>query len=163
MASQSHCQGKKLIKPNSRVLNVGCASGYMAEQLKSKGCTVIGIEKDHNAALAVRNYCQEVIEAAGERLESLPFPDGFFDVILYLDILEHLARPDILLSKLKRYLTPDEELIASIPNSARLEHRLRLLMGRFDYNNQGLGALSIAHLRFFTKKTAINLLQNAGY
>ncbi len=154
-------KAKKLVKPNSRVLDIGCASGYMAEQLKSKGCTVIGIEKDHKAALMARDYCQEIIEADVEHLESLPFPDGFFNVILCLDILEHLARPDILLSKLQRYLAVDGELIASIPNIARLEHRLRLLLGKFDYSNSG--ALSKGHLRFFTKKTAINLLQTAGY
>lgn len=154
-------KARKLIKPNSRVLDIGCASGYMAEQLKSKGCTVIGIDKDHKAASMARDYCQEVIEADVEHLESPPFPNGFFDVILCLDILEHLIRPDILLSKLKQYLAPNGELIASIPNIARLEHRLRLFIGRFDYSFSG--ALSKGHLRFFTKKTAMELFINAGY
>ncbi|MFH1519344.1 MAG: class I SAM-dependent methyltransferase [Candidatus Omnitrophota bacterium] len=154
-------QAVKLIRPNSKVLDVGCSKGYMAKELNKKGCKVTGVEIDKNAARAAKNYCVDVINADIEKQDELPCPENSFDYILCLDVLEHLMRPDVILNKLKRYLSPNGEIIISIPNIARFEHRLKLLSGIFDYSE--CGALSKGHLRFFTYKTAKVLIESSGY
>ncbi|MBU1998204.1 MAG: class I SAM-dependent methyltransferase [Candidatus Omnitrophica bacterium] len=156
-----HYKALNLIRANTNVLDVGCAKGYMAEELNKLGCQVTGIEKDHQAALLARKHCQQVIEQDIENLESLPLEQGYFDYIICLDVLEHLSRPDVLLTVLRKYLSSEGELIVSIPNIARFEHRLALLFGNFNYSEYG--AISKGHLRFFTRKTSSELLEGSGF
>ena len=60
----------------------------------------------------------------------------------------------------KKYLDKRGRIIVSLPNIARLEIRLKLLLGRFDYQP---GILGEDHLRFYTRKSALVMLQNCGY
>jgi methionine biosynthesis protein MetW len=149
-----------LIPPGKKVLDVGCASGYLAKRLNQKDGQVFGIEIDKKATQKARQYCQKVINADVERIEKLPFPNQFFDVIIYSDVLEHLKRPDLVLMKLKKYLSNDGFIIASIPNIARVEIRLKLFLGKFDYQESGI--LKKDHLRFFNLATAKKMFQEAG-
>lgn len=149
------------IDANSKVLDVGCASGYLAKELKKKNCTVVGIEIDKEMAAMARNYCDKVIVTDVEEAVELPIPDKEFDFIILSDVLEHLRRPDLVITKLKRYVAPNGLVIASIPNVARIEVRIKLLLGRFDYQDSGI--MSKGHLRFFTRKTARDMFKRCGY
>ena len=157
----SHTKIIRSIQNSMRVLDVGCATGYLARELKKKNCEVVGIEVNRDMADIAAQYCDEVIVANVENIEELPFPPRSFDVIMFSDILEHLIRPDLVLINLKRYLRSDGFIIASIPNIARLEFRLKLLFGKFDYKETGI--LNKGHLRFFTLGTAKNLFESTGY
>lgn len=149
------------VAPNGKVLDVGCASGYLARELKKKNCVVVGIEINREMAAVARNYCDKVIVTDIEEVVELPIPEKEFDFIILSDVLEHLRRPDLVIIKLKRYLAPDGLLIASIPNIARIEIRLKLLFGKFNYQDTGI--MSKVHLRFFTLKTAKDMFKGAGY
>lgn len=122
---------------------------------------MFGIEIDNKGAREARKYCQEVINTDVERIDKLPFSDKLFGVIIYSDILEHLKRPDLVLFKFKRYLADDGLVIASIPNIARIEFRIKLALGKFDYQESGI--LKKDHLLFFTLSTAKKMFQEAGY
>ena len=89
-----------------------------------------------------------------------PKLDGQFDLIVYGDILEHLKRPEKVLSELNRYLRPTGKIIVSVPNFVHLFVRLNILIGRFEYMERGI--LDRTHLRFFTLKTFRKFLANAG-
>jgi SAM-dependent methyltransferase len=145
----------------SRVLDVGCAKGYLAQELTRKGCVVYGIDLDEQSVRAAREHCAEAVAADLDALPVLPWPGIQFDVILCLDVLEHLKDPSRLLHVLRQHLSPAGLLLASIPNIANYGSRLRLLFGRFDYQDSGL--LDRTHLRFFTLRTARALLTEAGY
>jgi methionine biosynthesis protein MetW len=152
----------KLVTKGQRVLDVGCATGRLGEKLSlEKGCYVVGLEIDPPSAEIARKRCAEVIVGDIEELDDLPFPDGFFDVIVFADSLEHMRDPLEVLKKTKRLLSNEGCLIASIPNVALIITRMSLLLGRFDYADYGV--LDRNHLRFFTFKTARVLLQVAGY
>jgi len=151
-----------LVRSGDTVLDVGCAKGHMARELAKKNCPVYGVEIDHDAAELARQHCVQVVEGDADQMESLPFQNNFFDSILVLDVLEHMKRPDRFLSLLRQHLKPGTgQLICSLPNVARIEFRLKLLLGDFTYEDGG--ALSKGHLRFFTRATSRQLLQEAGY
>jgi len=144
-----------------RVLDIGCATGYLAEQMKKNGCYVVGVENDPDAANIAKQYCENVIIGDIEHLKKLPYPKEYFDVIVYSDILEHLRRPDLVLMRFKKYLATNGHVIASIPNTAIFSVRLKLLFGKFEYEEKGI--LDKTHLRFFTLKTAKSLFETSGY
>ena len=133
----------------------------MAAALVKKNCVVHGIEIDPEAAERARKVCASVVEGDMDAMTELPFAAGTFDCVLALDVLEHMRRPDRALALLRPLLKPEGLLICSIPNVARVGVRLGLLFGRFEYGDGG--ALSKGHLRFFTRRSASQLLTEAGF
>ena len=145
-----------------RVLEVGCSTGYMSRELVQRGCSVIGIEVDPTAAERSRAHCQAVYVLdlnAPDWMAGLP--EKGFDVVLLADVLEHLVMPDETLRQLRELLTPDGALVISLPNVVHWVTRLKILLGRFNY--EPWGTLDHTHLRFFTTKTARALIEAAGY
>lgn len=140
------------------VLDVGAAHGYMAAALKERGFHIIGIEADAGLAREAANYCDDVFVADLDG--PLPQFNCEFDVILYGDVLEHLRNPLDVLVSLNRSIRPGGIAIISLPNIANIYVRLQLLMGRFDYQDRGI--LDRTHLRFFTRKTFLSFLNQAG-
>jgi 2-polyprenyl-3-methyl-5-hydroxy-6-metoxy-1,4-benzoquinol methylase len=84
-----------------------------------------------------------------------------YDVLLFGDTLEHLPDPPALLRRLRPRLAPGGVLVTSIPNVANWSIRLSLLVGRFRYTDRGL--LDRTHLRFYTRRTAVEMLAEAGF
>ncbi len=141
------------------VLEVGCGNGATLRMLKDKGLAsmVHGMELMEEIAQEAELHvdCMFVGNAV-ELLPSLSLEQ--YDVVLCLDVLEHLVDPWSFVEQLQGVLKPGGCLIASIPNLRTLPVIWRLLVnGSFDYAKQGI--MDRTHLRFFTKKTAIELLQ----
>ena len=156
--------GKMLsfIGTNKLVVDFGCASGYFAQLLTTKGCIVTGIEINPEAAKLAEQYCQQVIVADLDfvSLQEI-LPNQHFDVAIFGDVLEHLRNPWQVLKEAKTILNPDGYVVASIPNIAHGSIRLALLQGKFEYSE--LGILDNTHLRFFTRKTVNDLFNKSGY
>src|SRR5258706_11965545 len=92
-----------------RVLDIGCASGYLAEILAHRGYTVVGIER----AGATGDDFPETVELIEADLDTgLPPLHGAFSYIICGDILEHLRDPEAMLKQLAEVLEPDGVLIA---------------------------------------------------
>jgi 2-polyprenyl-3-methyl-5-hydroxy-6-metoxy-1,4-benzoquinol methylase len=152
----------RLVGENKRVLDFGCATGYFAQLLTTKGCRVTGIELNQDAAKVAEQYCEQVIIADLD-LVSLPeiLPEQAFDVAIFGDVLEHLRDPWRILKETQKLLSQEGYIVASIPNIAHGSIRLALLQGKFEYTE--LGILDNTHLRFFTRKTVEELLEHSGY
>jgi SAM-dependent methyltransferase len=148
--------------PVQRVLDVGCGGGATGALLRRKGVLeVFGIELEEEAANAAKPYYTRVIVGDAEKVE-LPFPDSYFDCILYGDILEHLLYPWLLLKTHSRYLRMGGVIIVSLPNVRHYRILKRLILsGRWDYVEEGI--LDITHLRFFTLKNAKKMIEDAGF
>lgn len=153
----------KLVGSGRRVLEFGCASGYVSKILThTMNCSVVGLEADPEAAQQAENYCERVVVCDVEQVDfpSL-FAAGTFDVATFGDVLEHLYNPTEILRKVKEVLAPNGFIVASIPNISHISVVLELLEGRFDYCSRGL--LDESHIRFFTKKSILAMMRDAGY
>lgn len=151
-----------LVEPNKKVLDVGCATGRIAEKLKKeKDCYVVAVEINKEMAKIAKKRCDQVIVADAELLKRLNFPKGYFDIILFADLLEHCRNPEGILQNLRKYLTDRGYILVSIPNVANWEIRLKLLLGKFDY--RGGTILDDGHLRFFTLRSIKELIRKAGF
>jgi SAM-dependent methyltransferase len=141
-----------------RALDVGAADGFLAELLTRQGWQVTALERDPAQAAKARGRCHDVIIADLD--EAAPRLEGVFDVIVYGDVLEHLADPLPVLVALNRSLAPGGRVIVSVPNVAHLWVRLSLLLGRWEYADRGI--LDRTHVRFFTRRSFARLLGDAG-
>jgi len=141
-----------------RVLDVGAADGFLAAELTARGWQVTALERDPARAAAARGKCREVVVVDLER-ETPPL-DGPFVAAVYGDVLEHLSDPLAVMRRLNRLLAPGAVVIVSVPNVAHFWVRLSLLFGRFEYAERGI--LDGTHLRFFTRRTFLELLALAG-
>jgi protein-L-isoaspartate O-methyltransferase len=140
------------------LLDVGAADGFLSELLTGQGWRVTALERDPVQAERARGRCAEVIVAdLGEAAQALSGP---FDAIVYGDVLEHVSDPLAALVALNATLAAGGRVIASVPNVAHLWVRLQLLAGRFEYADRGI--LDRTHLRFFTRRTFVALLEQAG-
>ncbi|WP_424974795.1 bifunctional 2-polyprenyl-6-hydroxyphenol methylase/3-demethylubiquinol 3-O-methyltransferase UbiG [Dinoroseobacter sp. S124A] len=91
------------------VLDLGCAGGFMAEAIARKGAQVTGIDPAAKAIAAARAH------AAAEGLEirydtgvgeALPYDDARFDVVVCVDVLEHVEDLAQVIAEVSRVLRP---------------------------------------------------------
>ena len=92
--SSSHALIIELSASTSGFLDVGCATGNLAEVLAGRGCRVTGIEIDPEAARQAEKHCERVIVGDVESLDlGAELDEADFDVIVFGDVLEHLKDP----------------------------------------------------------------------
>ncbi len=118
---------------------------------------VVGVEEALGSTPAAGAYDRWVTAP----IDSLVDLDRPFDVIVCADVLEHLAEPERVLASVRRWLAPGGLLLVSVPNVANAAIRLSLLAGRFEYSDKGI--LDRTHLRFFTRRSARRLVEQAGF
>lgn len=145
------------------VLDLGCGRARLGLEIERLGFKVTGVDCNPAACAAARTRISEVIEVDltyTERLGSA-LEGRQFDWLLAADVLEHMAEPARALILYRQFLKPQGRLIVSLPNVAVWDSRLRLLFGRFNYTDSGV--MDRTHLRFFTFRTARQLIIDAGF
>jgi 2-polyprenyl-3-methyl-5-hydroxy-6-metoxy-1,4-benzoquinol methylase len=143
------------------VLDVGCGAGRLGETLKGRQpVAVTGIEAETRAAQIAEGRLDRVFCGDVEEME-LPFEPASFDVVLCGDVLEHLREPETVLRRIRPWLKPGGQLVASIPNVRHYSVIHSLLAGNWTY--QAAGLLDRTHLHFFTRRSIEELFAQAGY
>ncbi len=150
-----------LVGQEKKILEIGCATGYMTAILQQRGNQVWGVEIDPLAAEKARPFAEEIWVGNLDKDADRAQIKGTFDVILITDVLEHLVFPADLLKFLTSHLADGGQLIVSVPNVAHWSIRRNLLRGRWDLTETGL--MDRTHLYWFTRQTGRELLTQAGY
>jgi SAM-dependent methyltransferase len=147
-----------------RVVEVGCSSGAMGAAFLSANpdCEYIGIEVVPEYAERARERVSEVVVANIEQMEDRSFEILFpTDCWIFGDVLEHLYDPWKALRRLRSSLSEDGCVVACIPNAQHWTVQGKLNIGDFRYEDAGL--LDRTHIRWFTRKTIIELFSSSGY
>jgi 2-polyprenyl-3-methyl-5-hydroxy-6-metoxy-1,4-benzoquinol methylase len=157
-----------MIERGARVLEIGCATGYMSRYLKeARGCKVVGVERDPDLAAEAASKCESVILGAidhiavAAQIDALTEEKGKFDVVFMSQVIEHIAEPFAVLSACTRWIAKGGALVISTCNIAHWTARLRLLRGKWEYDSYGI--FDAGHLRFFTPLSLRRLLAKAGF
>lgn len=144
-----------------KALEIGCAQGHTLEWLKRSGhCAwVAGVEpyaERHPDNTAIDSFERLDIETA------LPdIPQASLDMILCLDVLEHLNNPWETMRRLSTLLKPGGRWIISVPNVRNYRILMDLAFrGRFRYTDAGI--LDRTHLRFFTRESLVDMVEATG-
>jgi 2-polyprenyl-3-methyl-5-hydroxy-6-metoxy-1,4-benzoquinol methylase len=154
-----HSLALGFVRPGSRVLDLGCAGGYMAAVLRDrKQCSVTGVDAFPVEAGHMEAFYLHDLNAG---LPELDFAQ--FDYVLMLDVVEHLTQPESFLDQMRRALAlkPDTELILSTGNVGFFITRAMLLLGQFNYGKRGI--LDLTHTRLFTFSSLLRAVEQAGF
>lgn len=156
---QGRVLGRRLqkTKPRGRVLDVGCALGFLLDGLRqSCDWEVYGVELSSWAAQFAREKLGLQVHAG--TLEEAPFPDGFFDAILLNDLLEHLPDPVAFLDIAHRKLAPGGLIFVHSPNG-RCD-----VQPFIDAHREGtIRIQSQAHLFYFYPDVLKTILESTGF
>lgn len=100
---------------DATILDLACGEGVLVEEFRQKGRNIQGLDL---------NYANDYV-CRGDARE-LPFSDGSFDAVLFLDALEHLSFEDQTkaLSEIYRTLKLNGYLLLSVPNLTHLNSRV---------------------------------------
>jgi trans-aconitate methyltransferase len=143
----------------TRIVDVGCGAGATLAWLRQRYPAAYTIGLEGNAALEpqlTKNVSEfHIVDLNGD------LPDlGAPDLMLFLDVLEHLPDPSAVLCRLTAQLAPGGCVIVSVPNIAHLSVSLPLLLAaRFTYADAGI--LDRTHMRFFVQDSAVQLVSDA--
>ncbi len=150
----------EIVPQSHRVLDVGCACGGLGLTLKNRGVAEVdGIELDPRAAVDAQTVLNHVWIGDATDM-NLPRPTGWYDALVFADVLEHLVHPLVALQHLVTYLRPGGVVVASLPNVGHIDVLQGLLVGTWTY--QPAGVLDHTHVRFFTLVEMQRLFAQAG-
>lgn len=151
--------------PTGKILEIGCAGGLTGKNLKERlpVQSYTGIDISAEAAQIARQHLDQVIVADIEQTD-LASEHGLakndFDLLLALDVLEHLYNPWDALAELSAFVKPGGYVVSSLPNIQNISILQDLTAGQWPYQDAGI--LDATHLRFFTLEEAKKLFTGSG-
>ncbi len=156
--ASSHTAALDEVTAGANVLDLGCGRGLLAGELRHRGCTVHGVDSvDPGPSPDLARFTLHDLDAGPPELDL-----GEYDVVLLLDILEHLSSPEEFLSGLRQLRGATRpRFLVSVPNVAFAPVRLRLLLGGFEYGREGI--LDLTHRRLFTVRSVRRMLAQYGF
>lgn len=148
-------------KKSGRVLDIGCAHGFLLEYLKKAGYECFGTDISEYAVEYAKKHFNIPIQLGD--IDAINYPENYFDVIVMLDVIEHVRDPLATFERVKKYLKDDGILIVQTPFD--LYHWEVAAKAFFSGKKIGTNEPSAIpmHLYFFTPKTFKMLARKAGY
>lgn len=149
-------------KEKLRVLDLGCGNGSLSHVIAEQGFEVFGIEESkQGVAIARRSFpnCHFIHSSIYE------LPDAklrnSFDLVLSVEVIEHLFYPRELVRSAKKFLKPSGRLILTTPYHGYFKNLVMALSGKMDKHFHVLW--NGGHIKFFSVKTMTTLLEEEGY
>ena len=151
------------LRRNVTIEDVGNAAAFLSSDLSS-GITgeIMYVDAGYNASgIDVSSFAAEKVRAQGLQaevhdLERQPLT-GEYEILVALEVLEHLADPLSVLLQMKKVLTDGGRIVVSLPNEFHLLRRLEILFGM-----KAIGGHNDPHLRYFDRRLANRLFDDAA-
>jgi len=144
---------KKVLSQLSRdclIVDFGCGAGHFLEFLADAGYrNIIGVERSLRLAIHLRNKGLEVRE------NLLQIEDGSVDVVLAIEVLEHLEDPKSALAEIHRILKRSGSILITTPNQKSI--KAKVLRWRWKEFRRP------SHLIFFDRNSLKRLLEEVGF
>jgi 2-polyprenyl-3-methyl-5-hydroxy-6-metoxy-1,4-benzoquinol methylase len=146
----------------SRVLDLGCGNASLTRQIHRAGFGVVGIDADAKGIEIARSACPDVTFLC-RKLEDGPSPDllGGFDAVVSTEVIEHLYRPEDLLTFAASVLRERGFLVLSTPYHGYLKNFAIALLDKWDLHHDPLW--TGGHIKFWSRSSLSLLLRNFGF
>jgi SAM-dependent methyltransferase/GT2 family glycosyltransferase len=140
-------------KKVGRLLDIGCATGFLLSEAQKAGFEVHGVDISEWAVKCAQDALKLDNVFCG-KLDETEFPSGYFDVVILKDMIEHLPEPRNTLIKIRRMLKPNGLIYVNTPDISSLISRI--LRAKW-------WGIKQEHLYYFTKKSFYKMLQVSGF
>lgn len=144
----------------AHVLEIGCGEGHFRQNV-APGVEYWGVEPVPDVAEKARTRLDHVLVGTFEEVADA-LPDGFFDLVVCNDVIEHMPWTDRFLTQIAGKMTPSGYLVGSIPNVRHISNLYHLLAAR-DWHYAPSGILDNTHFRFFTHKSLIRTFRESPF
>ena len=149
-------------QPGAKILDLGCGNGSLSNLISKYGYEVVGMEESPSGVkIASQNFpkCQFIQGS----IYSSPPPEleNAFDVVISVEVIEHLFYPNELVRLAEKCLKPGGYLILTTPYHGYLKNLALALSGKMDKHFHVLW--DGGHIKFFSVKTLTKLLETEGY
>lgn len=144
-----------------RILDIGCGNGSFTNFIKEQGYEVVGVEESESGIKFARdNHDCQFIQGS---IYNLPYTEleEKFDVVISLEVIEHLFYPKELVKSVKKLLKPNGRLILTTPYHGYLKNLTLAATGKMDKHFTVLW--DGGHIKFFSVKTLTTLLESENY
>lgn len=148
-----------LHQPQGRLLDVGAHLGFLLKRATERSWDAIGVEPSPTLSMIARERLG--LDVRTVFLEEACFDDATFDVVLMVDVFEHVKNPRSVLREIARILRPGGILVLQIPNThftlwkAQIFHRLLNRPGKVVFDAE-------EHVCHYTEKTLRRMVECEG-
>ncbi len=145
-----------------RVLEVGCGAGRFLRALhrERSELELVGADVSRHA-LTILSEASPDIESRLVEGDALPAAPGEFDLVLAMDVLEHVSDPDRMLAEIRRVLTPEGLFHLHVPCEADPRSLWRWLPGQS--GERGLKRRFGGHIQLFRRDEILRRLRASGF
>lgn len=144
---------------DQKVLDVGCASGYIGEILKKQGNYVLGLDLTKKDVLKAKRILDDarVFDIEADDIRKL---GRNYDLIIIVEVIEHLFDPEAAIKRLLPVLKKGGRILVSTPNIVHIYNRVKLVLGIFNYRDETI--INKSHIHFFTDTSLKNMMIGLG-
>lgn len=150
------------IKAEGKILDVGCADGHFLYLCAQKGLNCYGVEEIKTLASFASSRTGAQITNGSYRKEM--FPENSFDIITFIQVLEHVTTPIDILETAKYHLRPNGILVIEVP-SIRSPHFLLYEwtgIKKFAAPKWGKGVI-YNHFAYYSPSSLRTLIEKCGF
>lgn len=145
------------------VLEIGVGTGAMMHWFRLKGLNPVGVDISQQAVNTLKEKGFDM-RLADLNENPLPFSENSFDIVLSLDVIEHVIDPIFFMSELFRVCAPGGHVVISTANSRTLKSMYILMVrGRFPWTSHEKLGWDCGHLHYFTSRDVVELGKNMGF
>ena len=156
----THSAAVAEVPGGATVIDLGCGPGHLCATLHARGCRIIGVDQFQPT---VAPGAFDEFHVTDLNVNPFPRPLDDVQVVLILDIIEHLISPEKFCDELRQRAQSNLALkiVISTGNVGFIVTRLMLFLGQFNYNKRGI--LDLTHTRLFTFSSMRRLLKETGF
>lgn len=137
--------------PQTRLLEIGCASGFFVSEVRKNVKSATGVELTKEYVIFAKEKGLDVRSSLNE------VDDDAYDLVFMFHVLEHIDDPIEFLKEVKTKIAPGGKLIVEVPNVDDILVSVYRIKGHLDFYWE------IAHNYYFSKTTLAKVLEKAGY
>lgn len=148
------------VRHDLSIIDVGCGNGAVAANLANAGFTIQGIDGSSEGISRAKLAFPQLRFDRRSVYDNLAEEFGQFDVVLCLEVIEHLYAPRDFLVGVRKLLRPNGTLILSTPFHGYWKNLAIAIAGRFDEHFNSL--TDHGHIKFWSFSTLGALMREAG-